>query len=889
MSDYYKVDSRKITLREYWNILPSWKVLIPWIAGRLSISIDFGSGFRQPKNVKELEIPEPEFSAQARAKLQPLLNQCLQLGFHSPRFYTFESLRRDTRTSFIVLLHNSGEFSLRLMHTLGTQVNPPVENQLVVLLSQLHDGTYFFTSDQKAKFKSPPGVTGTRLVGASVSEMVESHQQKLAQIYAGNPPQRVGTMEATDTVWDKYEHDSIEFGIKRGLYKKLSPEEEAHEDRVITSAQIMTTTDGEHADVLLELSHLQNKKASWGGAIFILLVSLGLFVGAGAQQWSLAFVAILVPVLFIHELGHYLAMRAFNYRNLRMFFIPFFGAAVSGQHYNVPGWKKVVVSLMGPVPGIVLAAVIGGAGLVFQVPLLTKIAIITMLLNGFNLLPLLPMDGGWVFHALLFSRHYWLDTAFRLTATIGLMAAGMYLDSKLLIYVGIPMLFSIPLAYKNARIAAELRRRGITEASADDQNVPPETAHAIITELKKAMPGKHTNRMVAERTLQIFETLNARPPGWGATVGLLSVHLLSLSMAVVFGAVFIVGQDGDFRRIFRKQTTTAAQHPLTCDQLLSWRGNSAAAQSEAEQITIIATFVSIDGVAKAFRELTNQLPANASLRMFGNSLLLTLPAEQDAARKKWLTDLQSRAKRTFVDSAELQSRFTGSCVAPNETAATAILEEIEVYFKASDDLKLIPPWHPNDLRSQEERHRHFLARQTYAKIQHAQETGYHDPTEFVNLQKKVLNAQRQGDKAAVKALQVQFHELAEQRKKQSYARVLSGADGPVDTNTATLFMAYSESLAGTNSGSENLLKQLSEQMGQLSRQVDGHAAAGDLQYSTQFGMVSRKGARLDFTWVSFHQVAIGAPTLIEWLCAKGCRDFKYDFRGGYGLDEEDLR
>jgi hypothetical protein len=49
-------------------------------------------------------------------------------------------------------------------------------------------------------------------------------------------------------------------------------------------------------------------------------------------------------------------MRIFHYRDVRMFFIPFFGAAVSGRHYNIAGWKKAVVSMMGPVPALSPAA-----------------------------------------------------------------------------------------------------------------------------------------------------------------------------------------------------------------------------------------------------------------------------------------------------------------------------------------------------------------------------------------------------------------------------------------------------------------------------------------------------------------------------------------------------
>jgi Zn-dependent protease len=147
--------------------------------------------------------------------------------------------------------------------------------------------------------------------------------------------------------------------------------------------------------VLLELSQLQNKKPGGYGGLIVLIVSIFLFMLAGKQQWSWSYVLIIAPLLFFHELGHYVAMRAFNYRNLRMFFIPFFGAAVPGRNYNVPGWKKVVVSLMVPVPVILLGVILGAIGLLTHNALLLKIATVSLFLNGFNLLPLLPLAGGY--------------------------------------------------------------------------------------------------------------------------------------------------------------------------------------------------------------------------------------------------------------------------------------------------------------------------------------------------------------------------------------------------------------------------------------------------------------------------------------------------------------
>src|SRR3989344_6457092 len=90
----------------------------------------------------------------------------------------------------------------------------------------------------------------------------------------------------------------------------------------------------QYGEVLAELEQIQKSKANWRNSILIFVASLLLFLVAGSALWSWTIALLLVPILLFHELGHYVAMRIFHYRNLRMFFIPFLGAAVSGRHYN---------------------------------------------------------------------------------------------------------------------------------------------------------------------------------------------------------------------------------------------------------------------------------------------------------------------------------------------------------------------------------------------------------------------------------------------------------------------------------------------------------------------------------------------------------------------------
>lgn len=104
----------------------------------------------------------------------------------------------------------------------------------------------------------------------------------------------------------------------------------------------------------LEVEELRSQVNTSQG-LTLLIVSLLLFIGAQASFGAMAdFIAALVIVLVVHELGHYAAMRAFGYRDTKMFFIPFLGAAVSGRHDDASGTQRAVVALAGPLPGIVL-------------------------------------------------------------------------------------------------------------------------------------------------------------------------------------------------------------------------------------------------------------------------------------------------------------------------------------------------------------------------------------------------------------------------------------------------------------------------------------------------------------------------------------------------------
>lgn len=203
-------------------------------------------------------------------------------------------------------------------------------------------------------------------------------------------------------------------------------------------------------------------RAGGGVLLFVTLVLFVLSAGRGATPGS---VAILVGVLLVHELGHYIGMRAFGYRDVRMFFVPFFGAAVSGRRGNVAAWKDAVVLLLGPVPGVFLGTAILIATWRWPRQVLVDLGQMLLLINAFNLLPFGALDGGKLLLRVLFARHRYLELAFTGFGALMLGLVALGLGS---VALGIFAVFGLVALGRRSRIleAASSLRPVVGDASA---------------------------------------------------------------------------------------------------------------------------------------------------------------------------------------------------------------------------------------------------------------------------------------------------------------------------------------------------------------------------------------------------------------------------------------
>jgi Zn-dependent protease len=117
-------------------------------------------------------------------------------------------------------------------------------------------------------------------------------------------------------------------------------------------------------------------------------------VAAYALIWGWTFAVGFVALLFVHEMGHYIQLRREGVKPSGMLFIPFLGAVVGTRSLGGSALAEARVGLAGPVLGTVGCLVTAGIYLATGNEFWKALAFTGFFLNLFNLLPVLPLDGG---------------------------------------------------------------------------------------------------------------------------------------------------------------------------------------------------------------------------------------------------------------------------------------------------------------------------------------------------------------------------------------------------------------------------------------------------------------------------------------------------------------
>jgi Zn-dependent protease len=897
MPVFYKLDSTRVTLREYsfgtpWLLF--W-VLLPLAAliKLLRIRIPGSTDDPAVDSIAPFEVEESRLPGDVLEPFEPLTQELVELGFDRPIYHAIHHPIHFTRIYWATFLHPTGQAIARIHHRIWSHPHASKTYLFPVFISEMDDGGFLISSAGKPDMIAPKIVQARYLQGATASELWEFHTGNVNEML----PRQPVPLKTHERVRDMIErlHTALrDFHVDRGVFQPLS---EAEQEKLAvpdaTAPSELTALPAEttqlEEEVLASLERMQNKKSSWLSFVLVLGVSLLLFVGAGGLDRS--FLWLVIPILLFHELGHYLAMRVFGYRNLKMFFVPFLGAAVIGKHYNVPGWKKAVVALMGPLPGIIIGAGLGVGGFIFHQTKVMEAALLMIILNGFNLLPFLPLDGGWVVHAVLFCRHPLLDVGFRLAAVVGIFGLSILLQDRLYL-LGIAMLIGLPMVWRVARVAQRLRERGDVAASPDGASIPSDAVRPILAELTAGRQVRPPVNLLATEVSSVFETLNARPPGVAASLGLLAVHGGSFFAALVFVIVLMVGRHGFpwNRRAPKTVTETTPTGAYASGSTREWRGPAAAAIPPRPLSMVIASYSAEETARAEFAVLPAELPPRSTLRLFGQTLVLTLPDDQTEAITDWSNRLKEQADSVIIAQKFSLVSVRLACTASSEEEAKRLEEELQLYSRSHNPL-LLPPWSAEwQALPHEARQRFQKARRSFDRFENIRSEAVKHP-EVQALYKKVSVNANTMDPVELEKAKASLQSLRKAEEQRLLASLEAEDDKTVDHAILDLCKRHAKLMKETAKIDDEAdekapeVKAWVQQMAALDQEMarrmgslpfkDGKPEPGSDRETGHTGRISRHGRTLTIDRATFRDLSHGLPALAEWLCHRDCRGLEY--------------
>lgn len=176
--------------------------------------------------------------------------------------------------------------------------------------------------------------------------------------------------------------------------------------------------------------------------------------------WDLVSLAILIGIILIHELGHFTAMKLYNYKDLSIFFVPLVGAFASGEKDEVSQKQQIIISLAGPIPGIIIGSVLAYFGWLNEHNLLYRTGSLFLFLNIFNLLPVLPMDGGRIIQTLFFNQKEAIIIALLWISIVLFALFGFYTQNWIVIIVCLLIFTQVRLKTQYLKVKKILKNKG---------------------------------------------------------------------------------------------------------------------------------------------------------------------------------------------------------------------------------------------------------------------------------------------------------------------------------------------------------------------------------------------------------------------------------------------
>lgn len=162
----------------------------------------------------------------------------------------------------------------------------------------------------------------------------------------------------------------------------------------------------------------------WGGILWSIHPLFVMVMLASALTGYFMELLVLFVIVLVHELGHVAAAKGFGWRVKEVKLLPFGGVAEVEEAAGVSAKEDVIVALAGPLQNGWMALAAWGLGQLglWHSEWASYVVEANLMIALFNLLPIHPLDGGKLLHALLGSicQYY---KALLWTARLGMLCS----------------------------------------------------------------------------------------------------------------------------------------------------------------------------------------------------------------------------------------------------------------------------------------------------------------------------------------------------------------------------------------------------------------------------------------------------------------------------------
>ncbi|MFZ5629330.1 MAG: site-2 protease family protein [Spirochaetota bacterium] len=267
--------------------------------------------------------------------------------------------------------------------------------------------------------------------------------------------------------------------------------------------------------------------------VYLLVFSAIAFFLAGGLESTFESVLLLGAVVLIHEFGHLMAMKVFRYQNTRIFFLPLIGGLAQGKPPAPNSLKEAIVALMGPVVGLTSAYIFLWASNMTWSATYLELARLSFIINIFNLVPLVPLDGGQILQGLFFNRAVVADIAFKALGLLGLLYLAYELNTHFFIFVAVIIAMQIRFTYNDMLVLDRLRVRGLTIGEQFNADTA-QTIGDVLVEVENIAAKPNTKlAYVANRVEQIHHKAHKDAASWVSALLVFAVYAAAVTVGLL--------------------------------------------------------------------------------------------------------------------------------------------------------------------------------------------------------------------------------------------------------------------------------------------------------------------------------------------------------------------